>query len=149
MPPAGFVNFTASELSGEAGGDPWQLNDELMAGQPAAINDLADAFHRASGCVAEVEDDFQKAKQRFESGWVHSGGQSPINSSAEVTRATSQLGLQNKQIAVIAADLEAVAASLATAQRGSDANIALLNGTLHTIDDQITAAKAAGQDTRS
>ena len=116
---------------------------------PGAINDLADAFHNAAGCVAEVEDDFQRAKQRFEQGWTHSGGQNPINDSAEVTRATTQLGLQRTQTAVIAADLETVAASLASAQRSSDSDIAALDSTLHAIDDQISAALAAGQDSQS
>src|ERR1700754_2828789 len=139
MPPVGFLNFTADELAGEAGGDPWKLNDELQAGQPGAINDLADAFHNAAGCVAEVEDDFVKAKQRFEQGWTHSGGPNPINDSAEVTRATTQLGVQRTQTAVIATDLETVAASLASAQRSIDADIAALNANLHAIDDQISA----------
>ena len=149
MPPDGFVNFSADELAGEAGGDPWKLNDELQTGQPGAINDLADAFHNAAGCVAEVEDDFQRAKQRFEQGWTHRDGQNPINDSAEVTRATTQLGLQRTQTAVIAADLETVAASLASAQRSSDSDIAALDSTLHAIDDQISAALAAGQDSQS
>lgn len=148
-PPLGFVNFSAAELANEAGGDPWKLNDELQLGQPAAINDLADAFHRAAGCVGEVEADFVSAKQKFEQGWSHNGSGHPINESAEVAQVTTQLNLQKPQIAAIAVDLETIAASLATAQRSSDAAIGALDATLHSIDDQITSANAAEQDTQA
>lgn len=146
-PPPGFINFSAQDLALEAGGDPWQSNDELQSGQPGAINDLADAFHRAAGCVAEVEDDFVAAKQRFDHGFRHNGS-APINESAEVARVTSQLQLQRPQIAMIAADLEGIAASLAMAQVNSDAVIGNLDTTLHSIDDQISAAMAAGRDAK-
>jgi len=126
-PPLGFVNFSAAELASEAGGDPWNLNDALQLGQPAAINDLADAFHSAAGCVGEVEADFASAKQKFEQGWSHNGSGHPINESAEVGQVTTRLNLQKPQIAAIAVDLETVAASLATAQRSSDAAIAALD----------------------
>jgi hypothetical protein len=148
-PPPGFVNFSAGELVAAAGGDPWQINDELQAGDAGAINAQADAYHAAAGCVAEIEDDFVSAKQRFENGWRRDGAEHPINDSAAVARATDAMKLQRPQLARIAVDLETVAAALATAQRASDADIGALDNLLHGIDDAITNANAANQDTKS
>lgn len=144
--PTGFVNFSAGELAGAAGGDPWQVNDELQAGDAGAINAQADAYHAAAGCVAEVEDDFVTAKQRFEQGWRHNGTEHPINESPEATQAAAAMNLQKPQLAKIAVDLETVAAALATAQRTSDGDIAGLDNLLHGIDDAISRAKADKQD---
>jgi hypothetical protein len=148
-PPPGLINLSAAELIAAAGGDPWKINDELQAGDPAAINAQADAFHAAAGSATEVENDFQSAKQHFEQGWQHSGVEHPITDSAEVTHATTTLHLQKPQLAKIALDLETVAAALATAQRTCDADIAALNNFLHGADDAIGAAKAANQDTQA
>ena len=148
-PPSGFVNFSVAELTAAAGGDPWKINDELQAGDAGAINAQADAYHSAAGCVAEIEDDFVTAKQRFETGWRHNGAEHPINESPEVTRATAAMNLQKPQLAQIAVDLETVAAALATAQRTSDADIAALDQLLHGIDDAISRAKAGNQDSQS
>ncbi|OBI41550.1 hypothetical protein A5707_07200 [Mycobacterium kyorinense] len=145
----GLINLSVGDLIAGAGGDPWKMNDELQAGDPAAINNHADAFHAAAGSATEVEGDFQSAKQRFEKGWKHNGTEHPINESAEVTRATTALQLQKPQLAKIALDLETVAAGLATAQRTSDADIAALDAKLHEIDDAVTAAKANDQDSQS
>lgn len=148
-PPLGLVNLSAGELIAAAGGDPWQINDGLQAGDAGAINAQADAFHAAAGSATEVDDDFRSAKQRFEKGWRHNGTEQPINESAEVTRVTTDLKLQKPQLAKIALDLEMVAAALATAQRTCDADIAALDNFLHGIDDQIGAAKSDNQDTQA
>lgn len=148
-PPLGLINLSVGELIAAAGGDPWKINDELQAGDPAAINAQADAFHAAAGSATEVENDFQSAKQRFQQGWQHSGVEHPITDSAEVTHATTTLHLQKPQLAKIALDLETVAAALATAQRTCDADIAALDNFLHGTDDAIGAAKAAKQDTQA
>jgi hypothetical protein len=144
-----LINLSAAELIAAAGGDPWKIDDELRAGDPCAINDQADAFHAAAGCVAEIESDFISAKQRFEQGWQHNGVGHPITESPEVTRATTTLHLHKPQLAKIALDLETVAAALVTAQRGCDAAIAALDTFLHGTDDAIGAAKAANQDTQA
>lgn len=84
-PPPTFTNFSAGDLI-SAGGDPWKINDDLQAGDAGAINVQADVHHSAAGCVAEVEDDFVTAKQRFEAGWRHNGAEHPISESPEPPR---------------------------------------------------------------
>jgi hypothetical protein len=148
-PPLGLVNLSIADLIAQAGGDPWKINDELQAGDPAAINAQADAFHAAAGSATEVEDDFRSAKERFEKGWRHNGLEHPITDSAEVTRATETLHLQKPQLATIALNLENVAAALAMAQRTCDADIASLDTFLHGTDDAIGAAEAANKDTKA
>lgn len=145
-PPIGLINLSVGDLIGAAGGDPWKLDDELQAGDPAKIDAEADAFHTAAGSATEIEGDFKTAKQRFQQGWRHNGTQHPINESAEVTEATTKLHLQKSQLGLVALDLETVAAALATAQRTSDGDIGMLNANLHQIDDAIGKAKAAKQD---
>jgi hypothetical protein len=147
-PPLGLVNLSVADLIARAG-DPWKITDELQAGDPAAINAQADAFHAAAGSATEVENDFASAKERFEKGWRHNGVEHPITDSAEVTRATETLHLQKSQLAKIALDLENVAAALAIAQRTCDADTASLDTFLHGTDDAIGAAKAANKDTKA
>ncbi len=50
MPPTlGLVKLSAGDLIAAAGGDPWQINDGLQAGDAGAINAQADALHAAAG----------------------------------------------------------------------------------------------------
>ncbi|ORW12107.1 hypothetical protein AWC14_18090 [Mycobacterium kyorinense] len=62
-------------------------------------------------------------------------------------QATAALAGHKEALPRIAASLEQVAASLATAQRQSDAALTGANGSLDEIDNQIAAAKANNQDT--
>lgn len=145
--PPVLTNLDVGELCGAAGGDPWKLDDELQTGDAGAINKLADAFHRAGNHVKEADDDFDKAKQKFHAAYTRNGGEHPINESAEVQQATAALAGHKEALPRIAASLEQVAASLATAQRQSDAALTGANGSLDEIDNQIAAAKANNQDT--
>lgn len=145
-PPA-LSNLDIGELCGAAGGNPWKLDDELQAGDPQAINKLADAFHQAGNRVKEADDDFDKAKQKFNAAYTRNQGEHPINESAEVQQATTALAGHKEALPRIAASLEQTAASLATAQRQSDSALGQADSALHEIDNQMSAAKANDQDT--
>lgn len=123
-----------------AGGDPWKINGTLQTGQPAQISSLAQAFHDAGQSTVEAEVAFGRARDRFAKAWTHESGPNPINSSAEVQRATKSLGLQAAQLPKIGADLETVAAALAEAQRSGRGEIAALEGQLEGLDEQIGEA---------
>ncbi len=125
-------------LIGEAGGDPWEINQSLQAGRPAQISDLAEAFHAAGRCTAESNNAFEDARQRFAASWNRedSGGH-PINDSAEVQKVTKSLGAQAVQLPRIGADLENIAAALAQAQRTGAVLISTLEGQLQELDSEI------------
>lgn len=137
-----FVNFTQAELVAAAGGDPWKLNNELQAGDSGAIDGLADAFHQAGSHVREADEEFDAAKRKFKEAYRRNDNESPIDESHEVQRAAAELAGHPEKLSQIAVNLEYVAASLAVAQRNSDAEIAGLESQLHAIDDQISAALA-------
>lgn len=145
--PPQLANLSPAALAVEAGGDPWLLDEELQAGDAGAVNDLADAFHQSGNHVTEADGDFEAAKREFEDAYQRNGSERPINESAQVAEVTAALAGHKEALPRIAADLEKVAAALATAQRDSDATIAALNTALHDIDDAISAAEAAGQNT--
>ncbi len=139
------------ELIGAAGGDPWQLDKTMQSGSPGEISELATAFYEAGECAQETSEEFNVARQRFESAWDRQdGGDHPINDSEEVRRATESLHLNKQQMALIGVDLQNISASLAEAQRSGDISIGNLEARLQTIDDQIdreiAAAAANGQD---
>ncbi|BBZ72748.1 hypothetical protein MPRS_38410 [Mycobacterium paraseoulense] len=123
-----------------AGGDPWKINQTFQSGQPAQISNLAQAFHDAGRSTSEAEAAFHQARDRFDKAWIHDSGENPINTSAEVQRATKSLGAQAAQLPKIAADLEKVAAALAEAQRFGRGEISALEGQLEGLDDQIGEA---------
>ncbi len=124
-------------LVGEAGGDPWAINQSLQAGRPAQISDLAEAFHAAGRCTAESSAAFDDARRRFEASWNRENGDHPINDSAEVQRVTKSLGAQSLQLPKIGVDLENIAAALAEAQRTGAVLISALEGQLRQLDSEI------------
>ncbi|TGD89007.1 hypothetical protein BayCH28_06390 [Mycolicibacterium sp. CH28] len=135
-----FVHFTAAELAGGAGGDPWKIDDELQAGDPGAIDQLAQAFHQAGVSTKDADDQFNAAKITFEESWNrHEGAQHPINDAAEVQRLSAILKGHPEELGKIAVDLEQAAAALAVAQRESASEINGLNAYLHAVDDKISA----------
>ncbi len=127
-------------LIGEAGGDPWAINQSLQAGRPAQISDLAEAFHAAGRCTSESSAAFDDARRRFEASWNRENGDHPINDSAEVQRVTKSLGAQSLQLPKIGVDLENVAAALAQAQRTGAVLVSTLDGQLQQLDGEIGQA---------
>ena len=135
-----FRWFTADQLIAAAGGDPWEIADQLHAGDAGAINDLAGAFHSAGSHVKDADDQFNKAKQQFKDAYNrNNGSEHPINDAAEVQRMSALLAGHPEELTKIAANLQQTAAALATAQRDSAAEIAELNAALHSIDDEINS----------
>lgn len=124
-------------LIGEAGGDPWAINQTLQQGSPAQIADLAEAFHAAGRCTAESSSAFDEARRRFEASWNRETGEHPINDADEVQRVTKSLGAQSLQLPKIGVDLENIAATLAQAQRTGAVQISQLEGQLQELDDEI------------
>ncbi|WP_099023668.1 putative alpha/beta hydrolase [Mycolicibacterium palauense] len=134
-----FRWFTAASLAAAAGGDPWQVDDELQAGDPGEISGLADAFHEAGSHLKDADDQFNAAKDQFTASWDREDTvEHPINDAAEVKRVSAALGGQPDELAKIAVSLQQIAAALATAQRDSAAQITDLNADLHDIDNEIT-----------
>ena len=127
-------------LIGEAGGDPWAINQSLQDGRPAQISDLAEAFHAAGRCTSESSAAFDDARRRFEASWNRENGDHPINDSAEVQRVTKSLGAQSLQLPKIGIDLENVAAALAQAQRTGAVLVSTLDGQLQQLDGEIGQA---------
>ena len=134
------------ELVSGAGGDPWEINRTLQAGQPGQISNLANAFHAAGRSDAEANHAFELARNRFNAAWNHQNGDHPINDSAEVQRTAQALGAQSEQLPKIGADLENIAASLAEAQKTGAAEIATLESQLEQLDHLIDLAMLDLQD---
>jgi len=130
-----------------AGGDPWQVNSTLRSGNPAAVDELAQAFHNAGACTAASSAAFTQARQRFQAAWNRENGEHPINDSVEVQRATDTLHLQQTQLTAIGTDLEMIAAALAEAQKSAAAKINALEIQLQDIDNRICMYQQAHLDT--
>ncbi|MDM4138797.1 MULTISPECIES: hypothetical protein [Mycobacterium] len=135
-------HLTIGELVAGAGGDPWEVNRTLQAGQPGQISNLAKAFFGAGRHTAEADHAFAQAQQRFNGAWNHQdGGPNPINASAEVQRTVKSLGAQSEQLPKIGADLENIAAALADAQKAGTQEIVQLEGQLEQLDHLIDLAE--------
>ncbi|MCX2941478.1 putative alpha/beta hydrolase, partial [Mycobacterium pinniadriaticum] len=108
-----LTHISIGALIGEAGGDPWQVDETMQSGDPGAIAELGRAFYSAGACTAETYAEFEQAQARFRASWNREGGEHPINDSAEVQRATTRLLVQRDQLPAIGADLSGIAANLA------------------------------------
>jgi hypothetical protein len=142
-----LTHISIGALVGEAGGDPWQVDETMQSGDPGAIADLGRAFYNAGDCTAATYAEFEQAQARFRASWNRENGEHPINDSAEVQRATTGLMVQRDQLPAIGADLSKIAANLAEAQRFSGMQVETLNTQLHYLDALIDQALANDQDT--
>lgn len=100
-------------------GDPWRIEETLQSGDPGQIAELASAFQQAGGCTEETWAEWTQARERFHASWNRENGVHPIDDSAEVQRATTQLFVQNDQLPLIAVDLQNIAADLVSAESQS------------------------------
>jgi hypothetical protein len=139
-----YISIAA--LIGEAGGDPWAINQSLQAGRPAQISGLAEAFHAAGRCTTESGNAFDEARRRFEASWNRENGENPINDSTEVQRVSKSLGAQSLQLPKIGVDLENIAAALAEAQRTGAVLISTMEGQLQRLDNEIGQAVEKEKD---
>src|SRR5215211_6397842 len=102
------VTFTRADLVARAGVDPWGLRDKLAAGDPAQIETLAAAFHRAGGDMADSNAAQVQAQRYVAEGYTVNGA-SPVDFDAEA-RATRQtpehLNAIARILTTIAADLD-------------------------------------------
>lgn len=137
-----MIHISVPRLCGEAGGDPWQLDQTLQGGDPGQIAELSRAFFNAGDCTSESYQDFVDAQQRFRAAWSRETGEHPINDSAEVQRAQRSLTFQREQIPTVAATLAGIAAALAEAQRSSSREISALDAKLRVLDELIGRALA-------
>jgi hypothetical protein len=147
---AGYPSLThisVGALIGEAGGDPWKVDDTVQSGDPGAISDLGRAFFNAGACTAETYTEFEQAQDRFRTSWNRENGDHPINASAEVQRATTRLMVQQDQLPATGADLANIAANLAESQRFSGMEVENLNTQLEYIDVLIGQVLAHDQNT--
>ncbi|GAY14718.1 hypothetical protein [Mycobacterium sp. shizuoka-1] len=142
-----LTHISIGALIGEAGGDPWKVDESLQSGDPGQIAELGRAFYGAGACTAETYSEFAQAQARFQASWNRENGEHPINDSAEVQRATTRLMVQRDQLPAIGVDLSNIAATLAEAQRFSGMHVDNLNTQLHYIDALIDQALAHDQDT--
>ncbi len=136
-----LVHLDIGRLVAAAGGDPWAIEEQLHAGDPAAIEGLAEAFHTAGGHVKAADDEFARAREQFTTAYSRDhGSQHPINDSAEVHKMTAALAAHPEALATIAVSLEQIAAGLAEAQQAASAEIDELNTALLSIDAELSEA---------
>jgi Skp family chaperone for outer membrane proteins len=122
------------------------VNKTLQDGDPGEIAELARAFYLAGVCTSETSDAFNNAQKRFQESWDRETGDHPINDSAEVQRAQTQLHVQRDELDNIGVELMEISASLAAAQTASEPSILQLNNALTTIDGQIGNALTNNAD---
>ncbi len=135
------MHLDIGRLVAAAGGDPWAIEEQLHAGDPAAIEGLAEAFHTAGGHVKAADDEFARAREQFTTAYSRDhGSQHPINDSAEVHKMTAALAAHPEALATIAVSLEQIAAGLAEAQQAASAEIDELNTALLSIDAELSEA---------
>jgi hypothetical protein len=77
--------FTHEELVAGAGVDPWALRDKLRSGNPAQIEELASAFYRAGGDMADAHSTAVRAQDFVRAGYQVQGS-SPLDYNGETAK---------------------------------------------------------------
>jgi hypothetical protein len=137
VPPPRLHNFNPADLTSAAGGDPWQLQDQLLAGNPLEISELGSAFHGAGSSAHQADSVFDQARTHFWQGYTSGNYTHPINDSREVNDTKDGLRLSSDALRKIGTDLEEIAAALSDAQNNTHTPIEALNQALITIDSEV------------
>jgi Alpha/beta hydrolase len=133
-----------ASLVGSAGGDPWELQDQLLAGKPGHISTLAQAFHLVGSCTAEAESAFDQARAHLSQGYISSDDTQPFDASRVVDDTRAGMGLSSDSLGKIGIGLEEIAAELADAQQKTHDPIDSLNHCLVQLDSECLAMRHAG-----
>jgi predicted esterase len=126
--------LSVSELTQAAGGDPWQLQDQLLAGKPYQINTMALAFHKSGSHSQAANSAFELARKHFQDAYASGTRANVINDSLVVRDATARLHSSATKIGQIGTYLEQIAAGLSDAQDMTHPPIDALNTELTKLD---------------
>ncbi|WP_051021516.1 putative alpha/beta hydrolase [Nocardia araoensis] len=124
------------ELTKEAGGDPWQLQDQLLAGKRDRINAMAEAFHRSGSNAGEADSAFDTARKHFQDAYTSGDRSDVIDDSAVVKDVKARLHGSADALGKIGTHLEEIAASLADAQNKTHPPIDALNHWLTELESE-------------
>ncbi|WP_051194074.1 putative alpha/beta hydrolase [Nocardia jiangxiensis] len=148
MPPPKLYVLSASNLTKSAGGDPWHLQDQLLAGDPLRISTMAEAFHKTGSHVGQANSAFDTARRHFRDAYT-SDGTDVIDDSATVQDASSRLHGSADALSKIGTSLEQIAAALATAQNTTHTHINALDKELKALESEYDNVPANMQTRRA
>ncbi|WP_433714613.1 alpha/beta hydrolase [Nocardia sp. CA-084685] len=131
-----LVVLSVSELTKAAGGDPWQLQDQLLAGKPFRISKMAEAFHRGGSHAGQADSAFERARKHFQDAYTSGDRSNVIDDSAVVKDAKARLGGSSNTLRTIGTHLEEIAAALADAQNITHHPIDALNHSLTELESE-------------
>ncbi|GAA5066940.1 putative alpha/beta hydrolase [Nocardia callitridis] len=118
------------ELTEGAGGDPWELQEQLLAGKPFQISELAEAFHDSGSHVGRADHAFDTARKHFQNAYTSGDHTDVIDDSKIVKDAKAVLNNSSSALRQVGVDLQEIAAALADAQNKVQDPIDLLNNSL-------------------
>jgi hypothetical protein len=131
-----LVVLSESELTKNAGGDPWQLQDQLLAGKPDRISTMAEAFHRSGSHAGKADSAFDTARKHFQDAYTSGDRSNVIDDSAIVKDAKARLHGSADALRKIGTHLEEIAAALAAAQNRTHPPIDALNHSLTELESE-------------
>ncbi|MFF7939823.1 hypothetical protein ACFZC5_08950 [Nocardia gamkensis] len=145
MPPPTLHVLNPTALAQAAGGDPWLLQDQLLEGNPALINQWGDAFRRTGTDVGRNGTVLGQVLTLYGSAYVSSYGGSPeagtigsrpIAESDAIRSAGSALHLTSINLPLIGDGLKEIATRLTAAQNNTHGPIDALNSQLIALDSE-------------
>jgi len=129
------MSFSYQDLVQRAGVDPWSLRDKLAAGDPAEINQLAQAFAGASGDAAEAGELAGQAS-RLKAEHYTVNGAPAYDLTANVAQTRAELGNNGEKLASIAKLLGAISGDLETKTNSAHSEVTALEGEIGGIESE-------------